>query len=206
MYLGENIRYLRIKYGYSQDYVAEQLGYKSFTTIQKWESGVSEPPVKKLKELSTLFNVDMDELNNARLSIMDSSFEEALKLLELYGYYTKISGNNVLIYDTHSRPYTLLTTISFEKLLEAYNNAPEKELSLYSEKCRACFLNIIFDNKIPTNSTYYLNEETRQIAQEIYDNPDMRSLFDMSRKMTPERLKAHVDFMKQLYEAEHGKE
>ncbi len=53
---------------------------------------------------------------------------------------------------------------------------------------------------------YYLNDETRQIAQEIYDNPDMRSLFDMSRKMTPERLKAHVDFMKQLYDAEHSKE
>ena len=54
--------------------------------------------------------------------------------------------------------------------------------------------------------TYYINDETRQIAQEIYDNPDMRSLFDMSRKMTPERLKAHVDFMKQLYEAERNKE
>lgn len=45
---------------------------------------------------------------------------------------------------------------------------------------------------------YYLNQETRQIAQEIYDNPDMRSLFDMSRKMTPERLRAHIALMKQL--------
>lgn len=50
--------------------------------------------------------------------------------------------------------------------------------------------------------TYYLNDETRQIAQEIYANPEMRSLFDMSRKMSPERLKAHVDFMKKLYEQE----
>ena len=47
--------------------------------------------------------------------------------------------------------------------------------------------------------TYYLNEETREIAQEIFENPYLRSLFDMSRKMTPDRLKAHVEFMKSLY-------
>lgn len=28
MCLGENIRYLRIKNGYSQDYIADKLGYK----------------------------------------------------------------------------------------------------------------------------------------------------------------------------------
>lgn len=69
MGLGENIRYLRMKYGYSQDYIAEKLGYKSYTTIQKWESGVSEPPIKKLKELSELFNADMNEMANSDMSI-----------------------------------------------------------------------------------------------------------------------------------------
>jgi transcriptional regulator with XRE-family HTH domain len=49
---------------------------------------------------------------------------------------------------------------------------------------------------------YYLNEETKKIAQAIYDNPDMRSLFDMSSKMSPERLKAHLEFMKKLQESE----
>lgn len=52
--------------------------------------------------------------------------------------------------------------------------------------------------------TYYLNDETREIAQEIFENPDLRSLFDMSRKMPPERLKAHVDFMRNLYNQENG--
>ncbi len=73
MYLGENIRYLRIQKGLSQDALAEKLGYKSFTTIQKWESGVSEPPVKKLKELSEFLGVDMDDMNNKRLSLGEST-------------------------------------------------------------------------------------------------------------------------------------
>ena len=68
MGLGDNIRYLRIKNGFSQDYVAEMLGYKSYTTIQKWESGVSEPPVKKLKELATLFHADMNDMANTDLT------------------------------------------------------------------------------------------------------------------------------------------
>lgn len=62
MSISRNIRELRKKHNMSQEFVAEKLGYKSFTTIQKWESGVSEPPMKKAKELATLFNVDLDEL------------------------------------------------------------------------------------------------------------------------------------------------
>lgn len=62
MCLGENIRFLRTKKGYSQDDIANMLGYKSFTTIQKWESGVSEPPLKALKKLSEIFNIDMNDL------------------------------------------------------------------------------------------------------------------------------------------------
>ena len=70
--LGDNIRYLRNKRGYSQDFIAEKLGYKSYTTIQKWESGVSEPPVKKLKELSILLDSDMNDMTNKDLQLEDN--------------------------------------------------------------------------------------------------------------------------------------
>ena len=51
---------------------------------------------------------------------------------------------------------------------------------------------------------YYLNEETAKLAQEMFEDEDMRSLFDMKRNMTPERFKAHIEFMKNLYEQEKG--
>lgn len=51
---------------------------------------------------------------------------------------------------------------------------------------------------------YYLNEETAKMAQEMFEDPDMRSLFDMKRNMPPERFKAHMEFMKNLYEQEKG--
>ena len=67
MSLSKNIRYLRKKNNWSQDILAEKLGYKSYTTIQKWEMGTSEPPLKTLKVLAELFNVDMHDLANVDL-------------------------------------------------------------------------------------------------------------------------------------------
>ena len=75
MILAKNIRYLRKKNDWSQDYIAQALGYKSYTTIQKWEMGTSEPPLKKLKELASLFNVDINDLANKDLETPDEEIK-----------------------------------------------------------------------------------------------------------------------------------
>lgn len=37
---------------------------------------------------------------------------------------------------------------------------------------------------------YYLNEKTAQVAQEIFENKELRALFDVQRDMEPEDLRA----------------
>lgn len=118
MCLGENIRFLRTKKGYSQDDIANMLGYRSFTTIQKWESGVSEPPLKALKKLSEIFNIDMNDLATKKLS------------------YNTNEDNNV----------------------------------------------------------YYLDDDARDMAQFLYENPDYKVLFDASRKVKKE----DIQFVKEM--------
>lgn len=56
------------------------------------------------------------------------------------------------------------------------------------------------------NSSYYTNEVTAKLAQEMFEDEDMRSLFDMKRNMPPERFKAHMEFMKNLYKQEKGED
>lgn len=51
---------------------------------------------------------------------------------------------------------------------------------------------------------YYLNDETRQIAQEVFEKPELRSLFDAARDLSPERLRAHINFINSLKEQEKG--
>ena len=49
---------------------------------------------------------------------------------------------------------------------------------------------------------YYESDETREIAQEIFEKPELRSLFDVAKDIPPERLKAHIEFMKSLKDSE----
>lgn len=50
-------------------------------------------------------------------------------------------------------------------------------------------------NEIPS---YYENEETAEIAQELYENEDMRLLFDAAKDSKPEDLKMAADLLKRL--------
>ena len=74
MACSNNLRYLRKKYDMSQEVLANKLGYKSFTTIQKWESGVSEPSVSMVKKIAELFGVTMDQITNDDLSDAENHY------------------------------------------------------------------------------------------------------------------------------------
>lgn len=45
---------------------------------------------------------------------------------------------------------------------------------------------------------HYLDEETAKIAQEIYENPDLRILFDTTRKVKPDDLKLIAEMVKRM--------
>lgn len=49
-----------------------------------------------------------------------------------------------------------------------------------------------------TLQPYYLNQEAAEIAQEIYENKDLRILFDASKNLTPEDVQAVVEIAKRI--------
>lgn len=51
---------------------------------------------------------------------------------------------------------------------------------------------------------YYLNDETAQVAQEIFKNKELRALFDVQRDMEPEDLKALHQMALALKRKERG--
>ena len=66
--LAKNLKYLRLKNGFSQDDVAKIVDKKSFTTVQKWESGVAEPPIGVASKLANVYGVSLDALYNKDLT------------------------------------------------------------------------------------------------------------------------------------------
>ena len=55
-----------------------------------------------------------------------------------------------------------------------------------------------FDCTIDDLQPYYINEETAEIAQKLYENKDLRILFDASKNLSPEDLRAIVEIAERL--------
>lgn len=60
----DKIRYYRKMREMSQETLASKLGYKSFTTIQKWEDGTSSPPIGTVKKVAEILGVTIEELTS----------------------------------------------------------------------------------------------------------------------------------------------
>lgn len=54
------------------------------------------------------------------------------------------------------------------------------------------------------SSKYYINEETAQMAQEIFENKELRLLFSAARDASPEDLKTTHDLLVALKRKERG--
>jgi len=64
--LHEKLKQLRKERGLSQQDLAFHFGYKSFTTIQKWEDGSSLPPTKILNQLAEFYHISVEELMSTK--------------------------------------------------------------------------------------------------------------------------------------------
>lgn len=62
MEIGERIKLLREKKHLTQTELAELLGFKTYTTVSKWENNDNYPKGKDLKRLAEIFNVSSDYL------------------------------------------------------------------------------------------------------------------------------------------------
>lgn len=67
MTLGEKIKFLRRQFNITQADFADKL-YVSRQAVQKWEADLSTPDLDRIKEISQLFNISIDNLLNNDLS------------------------------------------------------------------------------------------------------------------------------------------
>ena len=60
---------------------------------------------------------------------------------------------------------------------------------------------LIGDNLKSSDNTYYVNEETAKTAQEIFENKDLRILFDAAKDARPEDLKMAAEMLRRFKES-----
>ena len=72
-------------------------------------------------------------------------------------------------------------------------------------KLFGCRRSDLMEDETENRSTgYYLNDETAQVAQEIFENKDLRVLFDAARDAKPEDLRTTYDMLMALKRKECG--
>ena len=100
-FFAKNLRYLRLKNNVSQDELAFELGYKSYTTIQKWETGQNEPNMAVLNKLADKWNVSLDDLVKVDLESLryfdskassSSIIDSKITRLTVYGKVCAVNG------------------------------------------------------------------------------------------------------------------
>lgn len=91
----KNIRYLRRKKKISQEELANQLGYKSFTTIQKWEDQTATPSYDVLLRLSDFFSVSVED-------ILQKDLTYEVKQVPILGI---VRGGNPILVEQHILGY-----------------------------------------------------------------------------------------------------
>lgn len=74
----KNIKYLRLKRHWRQVDLSEALGYSTWTTINKWESGANAPPYKTIQKIARLFNVSENDLLSVDLEQRDEDLRQGV--------------------------------------------------------------------------------------------------------------------------------
>ena len=67
-----------------------------------------------------------------------------------------------------------------------------------------CKRSDLIEEKDDSNDRYYLNDETAQAAQEIFENKELRALFDVQRDMDADDLRALHNMALALKRKERG--
>lgn len=97
--IANRLRELRLKHNMEQTDVAEKMGYKSFTTISKWERGVNLPNGGKLAKLAQLFNTTTDYIlfGDGQASSQNST-EVTTQIFSIYNKLEEPRQEKVLNY------------------------------------------------------------------------------------------------------------
>lgn len=92
--VGERVRQLREQRGLSMQVLSEILGFTSYTTISKWESGDNYPRTQEVIAMAKYFNVSSDYLlgleeeRTAPLTKLYYKEEDLINLAILKAYYS----------------------------------------------------------------------------------------------------------------------
>jgi len=125
--------------------------------------------------------------------LMDSNNENTYTLAELL-HLTPATISRYTTGDISPKITTIQVIANYFKINPAWLMGYDVDKNAYQQYIYGLDVGGVNDS----TTNYYINDETRQMAQEIYDNPDLRILFDATRKITTEDIKAVIEIVNRM--------
>lgn len=98
-------------------------------------------------------------------------------------------------------------TTGLNPYFDATYTTPEGKTFAIEGKHQSKLPNTDFSNvHFKPHEGYYLDDEAAKIAQEIFENPDLRLLFDTAQKVDPDDLKLIARMVSKMVKEENGEE
>jgi len=85
-----------------------------------------------------------------------------------------------------------LPVATVERISSGRTKNPNLKTLKALSKVFDCSLDELINLK-DTTQPYYLDVQTAEMAQELHDNPEMRILFDASKKLSPEEMQIVIN-------------
>lgn len=99
--IGMNIKYLRNKFDFSQEDLAEKIGV-SRQSVAKWENGESLPDIQKCADMAVLFEVSLDALVMSSIDETVEVSEEPSEGRYVFGV-VKVGERGQVVIPKHAR-------------------------------------------------------------------------------------------------------
>ena len=75
-------------------------------------------------------------------------------------------------------------------------SVPKREKLIRIAECLGVSLDYLMTGIEPSGESWYTNEETVKAAQEVFDDPETRMLFDAARNASPEAIRLAAEMLK----------
>lgn len=167
--IAERLKQLRLKAGFEQAELASQLGYKSDSTISKWESGKTLPTGRRLSRLAELLNTSTDyilygqENQSPQLNTIFSQLEKDRK--EKVIDFAQSELDEQIRLSTPRFEYKVYEKLSAGGGFSYYNDGNYDSV-FYEEELDHDFASWIFGDSM---NPVYLNGEVALIKQTGFD-------------------------------------
>lgn len=108
-------------------------------------------------------------------------------------------------YETGERKIKISTIMELADIMGFNHNEFMSEAKQRLVNATYASPDVVHEIVSESNTPYYIiNEKTRMIAQEIFEDEDMKLLFDLKKSTQSDRLMEYARFLKEKYERENN--